>query len=86
MSGEVSTVRDKAGHTYELRRIQIEELPEYRARHGLQPIERVTLGDGDDWPPMVLYGPVAELGRGEGNNPECDGSNPSRPSEEDRDE
>ena len=81
MAGEGTTVRDAAGRTYELQRIRIDELPEYRRRHGLEPIARLTLGDAD-WPPIILYGPVAEHGRGEGNNPECDGSNPSRPSEE----
>lgn len=94
MSGEVTTVRDRAGRTFELQRIQIEELPEYRARHGLVPIGRVTLGDGDDWPPMILYGPVAQLveapeaARWQAGQPgaESPGSNPGRPSEDGGDE
>ena len=48
------------GRQFEIVRVQIEDLPEFRRRRGVVPLERVSLGDGDDWPPMVLYGPPPE--------------------------
>jgi hypothetical protein len=38
-------------------RVRIEDLPDWRARHGVAPICGLAWPDGDTWPPAVLYAP-----------------------------
>lgn len=46
---------------YLVERVRVEELDAWRRRHGLVVEGRATLGDGEDWPPVVLYRRVKDL-------------------------
>lgn len=43
------------GEVYLLERVAIEQLPEFRARHGLRAVG--SIGGADTWPPAIVFRP-----------------------------
>lgn len=43
------------GRAYRLERVRLDDLEGWKRERGLEPVGKLTLGDGDVWPPVVEY-------------------------------